>query len=553
MKNLKIILGESIPVILGFFLFLMANFNKSFSYLNIKLGSFPFFVTEIMLGLLMIGCFFSMKTSCSAIFSNKSDKIFIGALSVFFLFFLIGMRHAFDGISSPVQSIKRSAIVYYSLFAIFSFLFFKGNEKVKVVMYWIVWGGAIASISYVIRISGSIVYFPKNVPIASGFSMVLSVAFGIYLYSKSKNLWGALLPSIISCIGLLFCDVRSVRLAIIFVAIIFSFSLFTRISKKILIPIGLVGAFIFMLSLIKTPFLNYARQVNTEKLNAYQEELFNASRPISNKKVSEIDPVAPTPSVPSNKPVEIGPIVSPPSNPLPIDKPSPQSLVDKEFEFLSHRVPLVFSEFLRKKIYSLTQKQESSGGNTFWRITVWLELIEKAIYENLFFGVGFSRPIVILDVSPYQSLELIKKAMVIFSKKNDFSERLSDKNRNIIDDVQYPLPFSSDKNDPMGIVSTYWFDMEPHNSFVHLFYRSGLIGIILFFIAFGSVFLRGAFLFFRGKHSVLPLNLFMLFFLVIASLNVTLENPFIGAFFWIVLGLINVLFGFEENEINIFG
>jgi hypothetical protein len=148
-------------------------------------------------------------------------------------------------------------------------------------------------------------------------------------------------------------------------------------------------------------------------------------------------------------------------------------------------------------------RQDSSGANAFWRLAYWRFLVEQTLKEPVF-GVGFGKP-------------------------------AHFRWRGILYDAR-----RGNAADPNDIT-------PPHNSFLNVFYRMGLAGLVPLLLLVG-LGLRGAVSTIRrpatGRSDQALLAGFVAVFVFaafIAFFNVALENPYMGLFFWTPLAMLFVL------------
>lgn len=146
---------------------------------------------------------------------------------------------------------------------------------------------------------------------------------------------------------------------------------------------------------------------------------------------------------------------------------------------------------------------DSSGANSHWRLDYWRFLIEKTMKEPAL-GVGFGKPA-------------------------DFRWRgvLYDARRGIATDPNDITP--------------------PHNSFLNVFYRMGLLGLVPLLVLVALALRRGLVRIRNPGTSARDRALLagfigaFVFATFIALFNVALENPYIGLFFWTPLAALLVL------------
>jgi O-antigen ligase len=144
----------------------------------------------------------------------------------------------------------------------------------------------------------------------------------------------------------------------------------------------------------------------------------------------------------------------------------------------------------------------SHQSNSRWRLAIWKFQLERTAEQPLF-GVGFGRP-----------------------TRFYWSSKFYD----------------------ARVGATGGADVSaPHNSFVNITFRTGLLGIGAM-IAMVAIAIRRVWPWLRDTESrtqerttIVGLVALLLFITGIASLNVSLEGPFMGIFFWTVLGLLLVI------------
>jgi hypothetical protein len=135
---------------------------------------------------------------------------------------------------------------------------------------------------------------------------------------------------------------------------------------------------------------------------------------------------------------------------------------------------------------------QCSRNSAIWRLLVWHDMIEEVWVKKIWVGVDFGKP---------------------FLSSNIFA-----------------LGWSSDGRD-VG-----W--LEPHNSFIHIVYRAGLVGIIMIaalFIMIGNKIKY----FFQQKNSVGILLISLpLYWIVVSNFAVVLELPYLAIPCWVCFGVV---------------
>jgi O-antigen ligase len=79
--------------------------------------------------------------------------------------------------------------------------------------------------------------------------------------------------------------------------------------------------------------------------------------------------------------------------------------------------------------------------------------------------------------------------------------------------------------------------ITPHNSFLHIIYRAGILGVV-FIISFFWYFFRLTMIFIRNK-SIIGISLLgcLMYWIVVANFLVILELPYNAIPFWSLLGM----------------
>ncbi|MHB8468989.1 MAG: O-antigen ligase family protein, partial [Gaiellaceae bacterium] len=158
-----------------------------------------------------------------------------------------------------------------------------------------------------------------------------------------------------------------------------------------------------------------------------------------------------------------------------------------------------------RQIWDGFNKHDTTGSNAnaSWRFAIWGFMLRRTLHDPAF-GVGFGRP-----------THFLWHGVL-------FDARLGD---------------ASNPNDETG----------PHNSFVDLIFRTGLLGFIPLVVLVAAAFLRLR-TSLRERRDDRPLLAALIgvaaifvFVSIVASLNVVLEGPYMGIFFWIALGLLLIL------------
>jgi hypothetical protein len=157
----------------------------------------------------------------------------------------------------------------------------------------------------------------------------------------------------------------------------------------------------------------------------------------------------------------------------------------------------------RRALASSVAKQQQQSGNDAnisWRLAYWKELVRRTEHEPLL-GVGFGTP-----------------ARFVW--------------RGIVYDARTGSPGDE------------WDVTPPHNSFINVLYRMGLVGIIplLALVVVAAIRARRRWpVDAERRRDLIGIVACFVFAAVVASFNVALEGPYMSMFFWTLLGLIFVL------------
>ncbi len=96
------------------------------------------------------------------------------------------------------------------------------------------------------------------------------------------------------------------------------------------------------------------------------------------------------------------------------------------------------------------------------------------------------------------------------------------------------------------------FPPSPHNSFVALGYRLGILPLLAILFMLGSLLLRGyAATSLDGPHDralALGLTAIVVYVGVFSAFNVFLESPYVGPLFWTVVGMLAVVCSQRPGE-----
>ena len=143
------------------------------------------------------------------------------------------------------------------------------------------------------------------------------------------------------------------------------------------------------------------------------------------------------------------------------------------------------------------------ANNVHWRLSIWKFMLEKAIHEPIL-GVGFGKP-----------TDFVWRGMIYDARTGD----------------------TTNSQDVTG----------PHNSFVNMLFRMGLLGLLPLIALLVIAAIRawrvlvGRTLPPFDRAVGLSSVAFLVAVLVTACFSVALEGPYMGMFFWIFLGFVLTL------------
>jgi hypothetical protein len=147
-----------------------------------------------------------------------------------------------------------------------------------------------------------------------------------------------------------------------------------------------------------------------------------------------------------------------------------------------------------KSIFERSDKASPSANNAKWRIILWKDIIKKSMQKPIL-GYGFG---------------------MLYN-----NETLKDMGWQYGQDVGF---------------------LDPHNSYLSILYRTGIVGLLIFILFIISFFVK-MIKFLRGCRD-LAISVYMVsilsavtFILVISFFMVVLEGPYLGIFLWIFIGL----------------
>jgi len=534
---------------IGPFLGLMLVFNKGFSYIHVWVGKFPLFITEAVLFSLLVLVVYQIVKGGVRI--DSTDRpIFLGFV-VYIVIGLIAMRGIFgvEG-TSLLHLLKRTALFYYSFFGLFIFLLVRRKNAIDRILLWMYFGGCFSVITELIfEIFSFPSWWPVRVGVATATSQAYCVFYGLFSSPSSKHKW---IFSIFSAIGfnlLLFTGMRSVLLALgLFLVVLFGILIFFRPSKVQINHLARTGVLILLFSAV---FLSTVGVPPVFSRFSFLKGFTFVLRPIEPKTELASKLIRPLekkkPEVKKAVPVKVkkSPVVKISKTPVLAKAPSPP--VNNEPGVSQKKAPLKKGvEKPKKPIKPKTpifkswgqlvnDKVLSRSANVSWRTKVWLESARQCLTINPILGVGFAKTLIVSSVSPYSDPKRIEKGAGILKSEYDFFGRLTHPTKKPSADIEPTYPFPPDK--AKKGYSTFWYDMDLHNSHLAIFYRLGFLGLMAYLWLVVNCFYRVWGGLRQNSGKAIILSLFLVWYMSVASFNVVLEGPFMGSVFWVFLGL----------------
>lgn len=478
-------------VVLFVLLVLYSAFTSNFSELSILIPglSFPIFIGEIALGFLL--CLAALKCYLLRFPLSRGGKFVIAITAFILLKALYGYQHW------NALAFRNAAMFYYFLYAVLAYFFYcpvrfdRDSFKILcwlffifLVTFWVRFGceGAFAYFlyGYLMWIIITILQFKKNAVLK-----LLLAAVTIFLFPVS----------------VLFNETRGLLVAVV-VALLFLFGILSFILSPnkmkrtlFILPalfILVVVAFSFMSSdaknrmstLVNAPQLFHEFQVKKAQVDRalpgfvpldFDIKLYESNRPRVDTKID----------------------ISKPNYDLMIENFSGNPVESRQA--LAQQKKYIGDKILQNFGFTDTSSQnerQRSQFNLIWRLLLWSDMcddIRSIMLTNpvrLLFGIDFGYPI--------------------------RSKRLE------ATDVVFPI-------------QTGW--LEPHNAFLHVVYRSGLIG--LFFIGIMVwLFVKMIKIVLQDRSVVGALMLSSLVYWVVFSMSlVIMELPHYAIPFWCQAGL----------------
>jgi len=149
---------------------------------------------------------------------------------------------------------------------------------------------------------------------------------------------------------------------------------------------------------------------------------------------------------------------------------------------------------------------DTDYSNIMFRLLIWRDMLVELRQEKPWFGFSFGKP----QRSP--SIEILNMAVGEWSRDG-------------------------------------W--IMPHNSYLHLIYRGGIVGVAIIIFLGWSIFVLARTFFLCWSVPGLILTSVLLYWLTIANFIVFLEFPYQAIFFWTVLGMLFAYKNQLEQKVSV--
>ncbi len=506
---------------IAFYCLLSSIYYSSFAELHVDIAAlpFPFFISEILL----LFCFFIfvILLSKDREMLSKSMAILLGS------YFLWVVGKTLTGyIGEGALSFRNAALFYYPLTGVITYVFYR---RARLSLNVLMAAGSFAGI--VILCRGMFIWYWLT------FGLIFAMALLNIRRSWLRWLgWGSCLILVVNSLPFLYRGPRAHVLAMVCVALfLFFYYAFLWVKRRDILRLGIATGMVvvFVAGLmifadhnklssviswdgVRSKFRECAQQIEVRRTSFIQKSLTvhlfhpNETLPVVDRcawwqwsckanlgsKIAVRQPLqsevsrvpVPVNSTPTGKLSQVGePRVPVPVNSTPERKPS---------QVGEPRVPVPVKS-LQEGFKGMMQLSRDAGqsdrtldlnqNNIVFRLLVWRDMKDEMIREKAWWGFGFGHP----QRSP--SLEILNWATSEWSRDG-------------------------------------W--IAPHNSFFHVIYRAGILGVFFIGIFFFLV-VRMVRDFQRLRSSVGGLLVGgLVYWIVAANFSVTLEFPYNAILFW---------------------
>lgn len=458
--------------------------NRSFAQIHLELPflDFPVFIGELLFAVCLL--LFILKAVLGGIkIGEKKDLLFWGGIGLYVVFVLAkalsGYKHF-----GPL-AFRNAALFYYPLFAVFAASFFNSKffNKITIPLMLVFLMG-----SLLIRFLNCYAYFIftygllalllimhfKSLALRIGLSGVL-LFFSPFLFF-CRNARADLIGSLAGAFVLVaFFLITKMRHAKVQNGIILAvFICLMVFSVKTFAKKEDVKSFTNIKNSIKS--FQYANKRIAEGKRNYTPEKISVQVYQQDESIGFFRP--------RQKKIKSDVLVTAQASPTPVE-PAPQPVAAPSLTLPAAPVAVI-------PLPEVVLDNEPVN-NAIWRLLIWQEMLENVWLINPVWGVDFGKPFrsASIEILGWNRLE---------------------------------------------IRGVGW--LEPHNSYVHIIYRAGLLGV-LFILSFLTAFVQIVIRFARNKSTPgIFLVSILTYWLIAANFLVCFELPFFAIPFWSLFGLI---------------
>jgi len=499
--------------------------DRSGAYLNINIAGIPFYVTELVIA----GIIINLLIKLAFAIKSKTLKLKISELHpLWYCFYGNSLISFIRGISAYkfLDVMRDFALIYYSVFTHITAYLVKDVKKIRFL-------GLLLGYTFAFKIIFSLLGIGIRISMV-GSANSLYIAFFIAVAFFTMQLWlkkyAYMLPILIIITAYLFQQrVRAAWIAVAVYMLFFAFSTFRFKLEKKVIPISLAVLILGYTFSYIVPEGNLLERFLGEKIYFhYYLKPDQKIQPIEKTVIPET-PIPKT-ITPKSVPKEhLEQTVKIPY--LPKEEIIKITFLDR---FLSHEIT--------REIRSLFMG--ISSPNVLTRLWLWTDIIEQVINYKVNFHLEKSMTL----------RQILARRGLVESRigKVKFRHEVTEKVSHFLVNARYlrllnGVPFG-EKFVPSRIFWWMWDTKryDPHNSHISVFYRTGILGLIIYLSLLSAVFLKAYC--YTTKVKDLKVKIYMLSLLgcfivhfVQSLTDITLENAYRGAIFWVVLGLMRSL------------
>jgi hypothetical protein len=476
-------------LVLGFFSCLYTLFYSKFAELRIDLPflGFPIFIGEILLATCVI--LLVVKYLISPLRFRRWHYL----LFVYGAFILIKASHGYF-LYGPL-AFRNAALFYYFIFAVLSYHFFDKRFLNKKFIY----------ISVLLILITAII-FHRAVCINSYTYFILTLVLLLSIKHKRLKYIAILLFLLVFPYYLLFNAARSVFISYIaawlFLFVVLFFLLKIKMAYKIILPFLLITVFALFVYFFAD--LNKIKSLITPHALLKQYRNYTCSLDEKTKNFKSVKNV-PVRLYLNNrgeksKPVAQQQKLSTQQKRLVIER---DRITAKYIGALAKSETKIISPKDIKVVVKTPEIEEPKSkskkyrplkhayGSMVWRLIVWKDMLNELFYSKNIFGMDFGKPF------RSRTLEILGSS--------NFGQQVG------------------------------W--IEPHNSYIHILYRSGVVGLLFIVVVLG-LFIRMVRLFIvHNSVNGILLSSTLLSWLIFPNFAVVLELPYFAIPFWCLFGV----------------